>query len=52
MILAKRYLKGLKNYKLKTVCEALDVSLANAHRAYFDAAATAKVFLKLAENLK
>jgi DNA polymerase III epsilon subunit family exonuclease len=52
MIMARKYIKGLKNYKLKTVCEALAVSLANAHRAYFDAAATAKVFLKLAENMK
>jgi len=51
MIMARKYIKGLRNYKLKTVAESLNVSLANAHRAYFDAAATAKVFLKLAENL-
>jgi ATP-dependent DNA helicase DinG len=49
--MARKYIKGLRNYKLKTVAESLNVSLANAHRAYFDAAATAKVFLKLAENL-
>lgn len=51
LVLARQYIKGLKNYKLKTVCEALNVNLSNAHRAYYDAAATAKVFLKLAKNL-
>ncbi len=52
LVMARKYIKGLRNYKLKTVCEALGVSLNNAHRAYNDAAATAKVFLKLAENIK
>jgi DNA polymerase III epsilon subunit family exonuclease len=50
--LAKKYIKGLKNYKLKTVAESLAVNLSNAHRAYFDAAATAEVFLKIAKNIK
>ena len=50
--MAKQYIKGLRNYKLKTVTESLGIILNNAHRAYFDAAATAKVFIKLAENIK
>ena len=52
MVLARQYIKGLKNYKLKTVVESLGITLSNAHRAYFDAAATAEVFLKLAKNIK
>ena len=52
LIMARQYIKGLRNYKLKTVCEFLNINLSNAHRAYFDAAATAKVFIKLAENIK
>ena len=50
--MARQYIKGLKNYKLKTVTESMGILLNNAHRAYFDAAATAKVFIKLSENLK
>ena len=52
LIMARQYIKGLKNYKLKTVTESMGIVLANAHRAYFDAAATAKVFIKLLENIK
>ncbi len=37
----------LSNYKLKTVVEHLGVTLNNAHRALYDATATAEVFLKL-----
>lgn len=47
MVLARQKLKTLKNFKLGTVCEYLDVSLVGAHRAVNDCAATAKVFLKL-----
>lgn len=47
MILARNKLKGLKNYKLGTICEYLGVSLVGAHRAVNDCLATAKVFLKL-----
>ncbi|MGD9901416.1 MAG: PolC-type DNA polymerase III [Spirochaetales bacterium] len=52
LIMARQYIHGLRNYKLKSVCEFLNINLSNAHRAYFDAAATAQVFLKLAENIK
>lgn len=47
MILARNKLKGLKNYKLGTITEALGVSLVGAHRAVNDCLATAKAFLKL-----
>lgn len=47
MNLARNKLKGLKNYKLGTICEYLGVSLVGAHRAVNDCLATAKVFLKL-----
>ena len=47
MILSRNKLKGLKNYKLGTICEYFGVSLVGAHRAVNDCLATAKVFLKL-----
>ena len=50
MVLAKEKLKGIKNYKLKTVATVLDVSLENAHRAVHDAIATAEVFIKLVDS--
>jgi len=45
-VMAKQKLK-LHNYKLGTVVKALEIELLNAHRAYADATATAKAFLKL-----
>ena len=50
MVLAKTKLKGLKNYKLKTVVEKLNVPLENAHRAVNDAIATAEAFIKLVDS--
>ncbi len=50
--LSKAVLLGLKNYKLDTVCEALEVSLENHHRAVDDAEATAECFLRLINMLK
>lgn len=47
MVMARNKLKGLKNYKLGTICDYLGVSLVGAHRAVNDCLATAKVFLKL-----
>lgn len=44
--------KGVKNYKLKTIAEHLGVLLDNAHRAVYDAIATAEVFIKLAKYIK
>ena len=49
MIIAKKHM-FLKNYKLKTIAESLNVPLINAHRAINDALATAKVFIKLIEK--
>ena len=48
MALAREKLR-LGNYKLKTVVNELDIKLDNAHRAYNDALATAKAYLKLNE---
>ena len=45
--MARQKLPGLKNYKLGTVVERLNIVLDNAHRAINDATATAKVFIKL-----
>ena len=49
--LAQKYVHGVKNYKLGTIAEKLGVVLDNAHRAVYDAMATAEVFIKLAENI-
>lgn len=49
-LIAKDKLKGLKNYKLGTVCEYENVPLIDAHRAANDALATAKLFIKLVEK--
>lgn len=48
MAIAREKLR-LGNYKLKTVVKELNIKLDNAHRAYNDALATAKAFLKLNE---
>ena len=44
----------LKNYKLGTIVDHLHLKLTNAHRALYDATATAEVFLELSllENRK
>lgn len=47
MVMARQKLPGLKNYKLGTIVEKLNISLENAHRAIDDATATAKAFIKL-----
>lgn len=49
IVIAKKHI-FLKNYKLKTIAEALNVPLINAHRAINDAMCTAKVFIKLIEK--
>ena len=48
--IAKSNIGGLRNYKLSTVCQELNVPLIDAHRAANDALATAKLFIKLAEK--
>jgi DNA polymerase III epsilon subunit family exonuclease len=49
--IAKEYLSGigLSNYKLNTLCEYFDIDLKDHHRAWNDAMATAKLFIKLYE---
>lgn len=47
LVVARKNLKGLPNYKLKTVVTALGVELVSAHRALDDAVAAAKVLQKL-----
>ncbi|MBQ8451423.1 MAG: 3'-5' exoribonuclease [Clostridia bacterium] len=49
---AQKYVHGVKNYRLGTIAEKLGVVLDNAHRAVYDALATAEVFIKIAENMK
>lgn len=44
---AQKYVHGVKNYKLGTIAAKLGVTLDNAHRAVYDAMATAEVFIKL-----
>lgn len=50
--LAKTLFPELKNFKLDTVCERLDVSLENHHRAVDDAGATAEIFIRCLPLLK
>lgn len=49
MLLARAGGVKTSNFKLTTVAAALGIDLSNAHRAYNDAFATAKVLLKLNE---
>ena len=49
LALSRKYLHGVKNHKLKTICEYFGVDLVNAHRALDDTVATAKCFIKLAD---
>ena len=52
LLLARKYIKGLKNYKLGTICEYMHVELVDAHRAVNDCLATAKLFIKLTDYIK
>lgn len=49
---AQKYVHGVRNYRLGTVAEKLGVKLDNAHRAVYDALATAEVFIKIAELME
>lgn len=49
MILAKRRLKGIKDYKLRTIAENLSVELSEQHRALEDCYITYRVYMKLNE---
>ncbi len=45
--IARRLLPDLKNYRLNTIADALDVRLTQHHRAVYDAEATAGILLKM-----
>ncbi len=47
LMLGRYLMHDLKNHKLDTLCEALNVTLTDHHRAIDDAKATAEVFEKL-----
>ena len=47
---ATKYVFGVKNYKLGTIAAKLGVPLDHAHRAVYDAMATAEVFIKIVEQ--
>lgn len=47
LAMARRLVKGVKNYKLKTLTEYFNIILIDAHRALNDTVATAKVFIEL-----
>ncbi len=51
LILAKQYYR-LPSYKLENLAKHFNITLDNAHNADFDAIATAKLFIILAEKLK
>src|SRR5712692_7740563 len=48
--LARRFLPGLRRFKLDLVAEHLNIHIANRHRAMGDARVTAAVFAKLLES--
>ncbi len=47
LAMARAMVKGVKNYKLKTLTEHFNIILVDAHRALNDTVATAKVFIEL-----
>ena len=51
MVLAKKLLRTVHNYKLSTVAKYFGIVNENAHRALDDTIATAKVFVELAKML-
>ena len=52
LTMSRKAFPEFPNHKLDTLCNRLQVELINAHRAYFDAEATAKVFIKMANKMK
>ncbi len=49
MILAKRRLKGLRDYKLQTIAEKFSIDVKDAHRALKDCYITYGIYMKLNE---
>ncbi len=52
ILLARRFLPGLKRFKLDTVAEYLKIQALHRHRALGDAEVTAAVFLRILERAK
>ena len=52
LALGRRYLPTLGKYKLSNLTEYFGITNKGAHRAIYDAIATAEVFLKLAEFIR
>ena len=52
ILLARRFLTGLRRFKLDVVAEHLKIPAANRHRAMGDSKVTAAVFLKLLERAR
>ena len=50
--LSRKLLPDIDNHRLKTVAEYFSVELVNHHRANADALATAKIFVRLLEDLR
>ncbi|MGV8163587.1 MAG: PolC-type DNA polymerase III [Alkaliphilus sp.] len=50
--LAKVLMPGLKRHKLSTVAKKLGIKIGNHHRAFDDATATAKIFIRFIELMK
>lgn len=50
--LSRKLLPDIENHRLKTVAEHFSVELINHHRADADALATAKIFVRLLEDLQ
>ena len=51
MYLARKEVKGAKNFTLSSICKRLGVSLEGAHRAINDARATAEVLKLISDNV-
>src|SRR5215471_17162045 len=52
ILLARRFLPGLKRFKLDMVAAYLQIPASNRHRALGDAEITANVFLRLLERAR
>lgn len=52
ILLARRFLSGLRRFKLDVVAEHLKIPAANRHRAMGDTKVTAAIFLKLLERAR
>lgn len=52
LILSKKIIKDVKNYKLSTLCDRLSIINLKAHDAFYDVEATLKVLEYVVNNLK